>query len=225
LSRCIKGNIFNASHIFSHLAGADEGSLDEFSKEQASRFEHAYEKICDALKILPLMHLLNSTGIIRLPEFQYDMVRLGIGLYGIDPSGVLQNKLRPVATFKTVISQIKKVSSGETIGYGRKGVASSALTVATLAIGYADGYSRSFSNGIGEVLIRGKKAPVIGNVCMDMMMVDVTHIADVSEGDEAIIFGNEMPIQQLASKIDTIPYEILTNTSERVKRVFYAESL
>ncbi len=211
--------------IFSHLVGADDMLLDEFSREQAGRFEHVYEKICGALNILPIMHLVNSSGILRLPEFQYDMVRLGIGLYGIDPSGVLQGKLRQVATLKTVISQIKQVPEGETIGYGRKGVAHGLLKVATLAIGYADGYSRAFGNGVGEVIIRGKKAPVIGNVCMDMMMVDVTHIAEVSEGDEAIIFGQEMPIRQLATKVDTIPYEILTSTSERVKRVFYAESM
>lgn len=211
--------------IFSHLAGAESDSLDDFSREQAARFEEAYEKICGPLKILPIMHLLNSSGVLRLPEFQYDMVRLGIGLYGVDPSGVLQSKLLPVATLKTVISQIKKVAKGETIGYGRMGVANEALIVATLAIGYADGYSRAFGNGIGQVIIRGKKAPVVGNVCMDMMMVDISHIADAREGDEAIIFGNEMPIQQLASKIETIPYEILTNTSERVKRVFFAESM
>lgn len=211
--------------IFSHLAGSDSDALDDFSREQAARFEEAYERICAPLKILPIMHLLNSGGILRLPEYQYDMVRLGIGLYGIDPSGVLQSKLLSVATLKTVISQIKKVPKGDSIGYGRMEVANNGMMVATLAIGYADGYSRAFGNGIGHVLIRGKKAPVVGNVCMDMMMVDISHIADVREGDEAIIFGNEMPIQQLASKIDTIPYEILTNTSERVKRVFYAESM
>ena len=211
--------------VFSHLAGADNDSLDDFSREQAARFEEAYEKICAPLKILPIMHLLNSSGTLRFPEFQYDMVRLGIGLYGIDPYGLLQGKLLPVATLKTVISQIKTVPKGDTVGYGRMGIANTTLVVATLAIGYADGYPRAFGNGIGEVLIRGKKASVIGNVCMDMMMVDVSHIAEAREGDEAIIFGSEMPIQQLASKIDTIPYEILTNTSERVKRVFYAESM
>jgi alanine racemase len=149
---------------------------------------------------------------------------LGIGLYGIDPTQEKFIGLKPVATLKTIISQVKKIPTGETIGYGRKGKAIKDITIATIAIGYADGFSRAFSKGIGEVVVNGAPAKVIGNVCMDMTMVDITGI-DAAEGDEVIIFGEELPIQSLAQKINTIPYEILTNTSERVKRVFVAESI
>ena len=152
------------------------------------------------------------------------MVRLGIGLYGIDPTGEKVNGLKPVATLKTIISQIKKVKPGESIGYGRSGRAEKEITVATIAIGYADGFSRAFSRGVGSVWIHGKLARVIGNVCMDMTMVEMTDI-EAKEGDEVIVFGKELLIQEVAARIHTIPYEILTSTSERVKRVFYTESI
>jgi alanine racemase len=148
---------------------------------------------------------------------------LGIGLFGVDPTA-LQTNLKPVATLKTIISQIKHIPKGESIGYGRMGNAIKQMSIATIAIGYADGFSRAFSRGNGEVLIRGKRAPVIGNVCMDMTMVDVTGI-QASEGDEVIIFGETLGIQEMAKRIGTIPYEILTNTSERVKRVFVAAGI
>ena len=168
--------------------------------------------------------MLNSSGILRFPDYQMDMVRLGIGLYGIDPTEEGHAHLRPVVTLKTIISQIKHLKAGDTVGYGRRGKVEKEATLATLAIGYADGFSRRFSNGAGNVLIHGKLAPVKGNVCMDMTMVDITGIP-AREGDEAIIFGPGLPIQQVAQWIETIPYEILTSTSERVKRVFYAESI
>jgi len=152
------------------------------------------------------------------------MVRLGIGLYGVDPTDEDFSKLEMAATLKTVISQIKKIKSGESIGYGRRGVATREMTIATIAIGYADGFSRSFSNGKGVVLIHGKKAPVIGNVNMDMTMIDITGI-NAAEGDEVIIFGEGLSVKEVASNIGTIPYEILTNTSERVKRVFVSEGI
>ncbi len=210
--------------VFSHLAGADEAGHDEFSKEQFDRYQTFYETLTDALQAKPLRHILNSPGILRFPDFQMDMVRLGIGLYGVNPTEENVDQLQPVATLKTIISQIKKIKKGETIGYGRNGKAENEMSLATLAIGYADGFSRSFSKGKGVVLIKGKKAPVIGNVCMDMTMVDVTGI-DAHEGDEVIVFGKELPIHEVAVSINTIPYEILTNTSERVKRVFFAESI
>lgn len=211
--------------VFSHLAGSDEAKHDEFTASQSELFAMAIQKLEKALKYRPLRHILNSSGIVRHPGLQFDMVRLGIGLYGIDPSGLLQDKLQPVATLKTVVSQVKTLKKGETIGYGRRGKAERDLKTATIAIGYADGYNRAFSNGVGSVLIGGKRAPVIGNVCMDMTMVDVTDIPEVIEGKEVIIFGKGLPIPEVAQMINTIPYEILTNTSERVKRVFYAESL
>jgi alanine racemase len=152
------------------------------------------------------------------------MVRLGIGLYGIDPTEEGKASLKPVVTLKTIISQIKHIKAGDTVGYGRRGKVLKDTTTATLAIGYADGFSRRFSNGIGNVLINGHLAPVKGNVCMDMTMVDITGIS-AKEGDEAIIFGPGLPIQQVAQWIETIPYEILTSTSDRVKRVFFAESI
>jgi Alr-MurF fusion protein len=210
--------------VFSHLAGADEAAHDGFSFEQFSSFQKFYQTLSASLNTNPLRHILNSPGILRLPDFQMDMVRLGIGLYGINPTDENVEQLKPVATLKTIISQIKKIKKGETIGYGRKGKAENEMTLATLAIGYADGFSRSFSQGRGRVWIKGKKAPIIGNVCMDMTMVDITGI-DAQEGDEVIVFGNDLPIQEVAATINTIPYEILTNTSERVKRVFFAEGI
>ena len=210
--------------IFSHLAGADEAGHDDFSREQASEFLKMAQRIKDELHINPLLHLLNSPGILRFKEFQLDMVRLGIGLYGVNPTAIPDMNLKPVATLKTIISQIKKVKAGSTVGYGRKGKAQQDIVVATIAIGYADGFSRAFSLGKGLVLINGKKALVLGNVCMDMTMIDITGI-EAKEGDEVIVFGKGLPIQEVAKQINTIPYEILTSTSERVKRVFFAESI
>ena len=210
--------------VFSHLAGADETAHDQFSRQQALRFQEIADKISEQLNDRPLYHLLNSPGILRLPEFQFDMVRLGIGLYGIDPTERGLHKLKPVATLKTIISQIKHIPPGESIGYGRKGKAEKPATIATIAIGYADGFSRAFSQGVGKVMVHGMRAKVIGNVCMDMTMIDITGIP-AREGDEVIVFGKELPIQELAESIHTIPYEILTSASERVKRVFVAESI
>lgn len=210
--------------IFSHMAAADEGSHDAFSKKQGETFLLMADTISQQLNYRPIYHLLNSSGILRFPELQFDMVRLGIGLYGVNPTAEQIEKLKPVATLKTVISQIKYIRAGESIGYGRKGQASTPLIIATIAIGYADGFSRAFSRGVGKVLVNGRLAPVIGNVCMDMTMIDVTDIP-AKEGDEVVIFGKGLPIQELADSIGTIPYEILTSTSERVKRIFVAESI
>lgn len=210
--------------VFSHMAAADEAPQDSFSREQGRRFLEMADKISQRLHYRPLYHMLNSSGILRLREFQFDMVRLGIGLYGIDPTRTYREKLKPVASLKTIISQIKHILEGESIGYGRKGRADKPMTTATIAIGYADGFSRAFSQGIGKVMVNGMPAPVIGNVCMDMTMVDITGIP-AREGDQVVVFGKELPIEELAEKIHTIPYEILTNTSERVKRVFVAESI
>jgi Alr-MurF fusion protein len=215
----------NIATIFSHLAGADEGQHDEFTQQQSTSFEKLSTRLINDLKLKNVSrHLLNTSGILRFPHLQYDMVRLGIGLYGVNPTSEKNNSLQAVATLKTVISQIKTINKGETIGYGRKGKAIQNLRVATIAIGYADGFSRAFSQGKGEVAVNGKRAPVIGNVCMDMTMIDVTEV-DAKEGDEVIVFGNELPIHEVAARISTIPYEILTNTSERVKRVFWSEGI
>jgi len=208
--------------IFSHLAASDEAIHNGFSAQQAMSYKKSADDIVEFLGYKPILHLLNSPGISRFPDYQFDMVRLGIGLYGVDPSGINSGQLQSVSTLKTVISQVKHIRKGETIGYARKGVAIEDMKTATISIGYADGFNRRFSQGIGKVMINGSLAPVIGNVCMDMTMVDVTNI-DCKAGDEVIIFGDYPNISEMAKAIDTIPYEILTNISERVKRVFYTE--
>ena len=209
--------------VFSHLAGADESGHDTFSKFQYDAFVGAYVQISSGLGYEPLRHILNTSGILRLADYQMDMVRLGIGLYGVDPTAA-RHGLKTVVTLKTIISQIKRVAKGETVGYGRKGRAERDTTTATLAIGYADGYSRAFSQGVGKVLVNGHLAPVIGNVCMDMTMIDITGIP-AEEGDDAIVFGKDLPVAELADSIHSIPYEILTSTSERVRRVFVASGI
>lgn len=212
------------STVFSHLAGADEAQHDAFSRQQVTRFTAMADAITAAIGYKPIRHILNSPGILRLTDLQLDMVRLGIGLYGVDPTSEGFRELQPVATLKTIISQIKTIKKGETIGYSRRGLAEHDMHIATIAIGYADGFSRAFSRGVGEVLIHGRRAKVIGNICMDMTMIDLDGIL-AREGDEVIIFGPEMPIHHIARAINTIPYEILTNTSERVKRIFITETL
>ena len=167
-----------------------------------------------------LRHILNSSGIERFPQNQYDMVRLGIGLYGVSPSKT--NKLFNVSTLKSTIAQIRTVKKEETIGYGRKGKIDKDSKIATIPIGYADGLSRQLSNGVGKVLINNKFAPIIGNICMDICMIDITNI-NAEEGDEVIFFGNDYPISELAKQLNTIPYEILTSISNRVKRVYFHE--
>lgn len=208
--------------IFTHLAGSDEALHNDFSHRQASNFSEMTAAILAQTGIRPLLHILNSPGIIRFPEYHFDMVRLGIGLYGVEVNKMFQQQLIPISTLKTHISQVKHIKKGESIGYGRKGMAKTDITIATIAIGYADGFNRKFSNGKGHVLVKGKEAPVIGNVCMDMTMIDISGI-HAEEGDEVIIFGKERSISSLAAEIDTIPYEILTNVSERVKRIFFSE--
>lgn len=209
--------------IFTHLSGSDEARLDDFSRSQVKKYALIAAQISEAIGDTPIRHVLNTPGILRFPEFQFDMVRLGVGLYGVDPT-VGKHTLKSVNTLKTMISQIRNVKAGETIGYGRRGKAINDMRIGTIAIGYADGYSRAFSEGVGEVLVNGKRAPVVGNVCMDMTMIDLTEI-EAKAGDEVIIFGSGLGVDELAAKINTIPYEILTNTSERVKRVFVTESI
>jgi Alr-MurF fusion protein len=219
----------NADHLrvasaLTHLAGADEEQHTDFSRAQLAAFGRMAPQLESALGYSVLKHALNSAGIVRFPEAQYDMVRLGIGLYGVEATGREQDALQPVSSLRTTISQVKTLPAGHTVGYGRHGHATAhERRIATLAIGYADGYDRRFGRGVGEVLIRGQRAPLVGNVCMDMCMVDVTHIPAAQAGDEAVVFGSGLPLTGLAQRIGTIPYELLTNVSERVKRVFIAE--
>jgi len=207
--------------IFSHLAAADDPHHRTFTLEQIHRFERLSVQITNALGYQPIRHIVNSAGIANYPEGQFDMVRLGVGLYGVGVSKAEQQQLRMVGTLKTTISQIKHVKAGGTVGYGRRGQVTSDSTIATIAIGYADGFDRRFSLGNGKVWINGRQAPVIGSVCMDMTMVDITGI-EAQEGDNVIIFGEHLPLSQLARWADTIPYELMTGISERVKRVFFA---
>lgn len=209
--------------LYTHLVGADEDIHHDFSIHQLEQFMFMKSEIEAVLDYKPLIHSLNSAGIVRFPEYQMDMVRLGIGLYGVEVTGKHDAALKPVSTLKTTISQIKDLPAGATVGYSRKGVLPIGGKIATLAIGYADGYDRRFSQGKGFVLIQGKKAPVIGNVCMDMVMVDVSELPEVKAGDEAIIYGEQISLKELADRIGTIPYELLTNISTRVKRVYYLD--
>jgi alanine racemase len=206
--------------IFSHLAGSEANEHDDFTKNQVSRFQKMYDEICAGLKISPMRHILNTSGINRFPQHQMEMVRLGIGLYGIDGSQTIQNQLQKVHTLKATISQIKNITKGETIGYGRKGKAKKAMRIATISIGYADGLMRSAGNGNFSVLIQGKRAHIVGNICMDMCMVDVTKIPEAATGDEVIIFGENPTVEELANVMGTIPYEIFPTISDRVKRVY-----
>jgi alanine racemase len=206
--------------VFSHLAAADEEEYNYFSTEQMDKFKEMSGAIEQELGYSPIKHILNSAGIIRFPQYQLDMVRLGIGLYGVESTNQEQAQLETVGTLKTTISQIKRVAAGDTVGYSRKGKVTRDSRIATIAIGYADGFDRRLSNGVGKVWINGKLAPLIGNVCMDMCMVDITGV-EAEEGDEVIIFGKQYPIGEMARQMGTIPYEILTSVSERVKRVFY----
>lgn len=207
---------------FTHLAGADEKALEYFTKKQLSLYNRMSSQISNEISQKFLTHALNSPGITRFSTAQYDMVRLGIGLYGVDPNSFYQDRIRCVGTLKTEISQIRTVKKGHTVGYGRKGVMLHDGRIGVIAIGYADGFSRSFSNGVGKVLVHEQLAPIIGNVCMDMSMIDLTAIPEAREGDEVVVFGSKPSIQDLAKAIGTIPYELLTSVGQRVKRVFYA---
>jgi Alr-MurF fusion protein len=208
--------------LYTHLAGADEQIHEQFSIDQLEKFVQMADNISEVLAYKPIRHALNSAGIISYPQYQMDMVRLGIGLYGVEVTGKEKKSLQSISTLKTTISQIKHLKKGQTIGYGRKGIMYEDGKVATIAIGYADGFDRRFSNGKGYVLIHGRKAPVIGNVCMDMTMIDITGI-EAMEGDEVVIYGEGISLKELATTIGTIPYELLTNISSRVKRAYYID--
>lgn len=208
--------------VYTHLVGTDEDVHDDFSRGQLQLFSSMADSLEECLGYAPLRHALNSGGIVRFPAYQLDMVRLGIGLYGVEVNGRHDTQLKPVSTLKTTISQIKTIAPGESVGYSRKGILPDGGRIATIAIGYADGFDRRFSNGVGYVLIHGKQASVVGNVCMDMCMVDITDI-EAQEGDEAIIYGPGISLKSLAEAIGTIPYELLTNISTRVKRVYFLD--
>ena len=205
--------------VFSHLAGSDEAQFDAFTLEQIKYFDSCAEELKAGLDYPIIKHICNSAGIERFSDFQFDMCRLGIGLYGFSFAGA---RLRNVCTLETTILSVKTVKAGETIGYGRHTTLNEDRTIAVIPIGYADGFDRRFSNYGGEVWVRGKRCPVVGNVCMDQAMVDVTG-ADARPGDIVEVFGEHMPLQELADKLGTITYEILTSVSRRVQRIYFYE--
>ncbi len=221
-TQLIAKNIVTVQSVFSHLAASEDANEDAFTLLQAKRFEEACAFIATQLNYPFIRHLDNSSGTIRHPQLQYDMVRLGIGMYGISPfAGNLQ--LEEALLLKTTIAQIKTLQPGETVGYNRKGIITRPSKIATVRIGYADGYPRNLSNGIGYMLVNGQKAPVIGTICMDMTMLDITDIPDVTEGDVAIVFGDTLSINTISKWSNTIAYELMTGISQRVKRLYYDE--
>jgi alanine racemase len=209
--------------IFSHFAGSEDPELDGFSKQQYEYFLEKTKQINSFLNYKPLLHMLNSSGIVRFPHQQLDMVRLGLGIYGIDSTDSQNSRLRKVHTLKAYVMQVKNLKKGESVGYNRQYICQNDKKIATISIGYADGLPRNISGKQYNVIINGVFCPIIGNVSMDLSSVDVSGIKHISSGDEVIIFGNSPLIEQLAEKADTIPYEILTKISARVKRVAFTE--
>lgn len=205
--------------VFSHLSSADDPAEKEYSREQISIFKNSAETVAKGLGYQPLRHILNSAGIVHFPGAQFEMVRIGIGMIGISPEAALQKKLKGAVRFKTVISQISTVKAGESIGYNRRFRAEKNTRIATIPVGYADGIPRLLSNGVGKVGIGGQLFPIVGNVCMDMLMVDIQN-APAKEGDEVILFNSSPTLQEFAVYCNTIPYEVLTSVSRRVKRIY-----
>ena len=207
--------------VFSHFVGSDSPQFDSFSAAQIERFNSAATMLQEAFSHKILRHICNSAGAERFTDVQYDMVRLGIGLYGISPIKE-DATLHPISTLKTIILQIHDVPADETVGYSRRGMLKRDSRIAALPIGYADGLNRKLGNGKGYCIINGQKAPYVGNICMDVCMIDVTGI-ECNEGDTVEIFGPDLPVTQLAEWLETIPYEILTSVSNRIKRVYYSD--
>jgi len=208
-------NTIFAKYIFSHLAASEDVKESEFTKRQIQTFNAIAVHFSKIMGYMPMRHMCNTSGIFNYPEAHFDMVRTGIGLYGFG-----HTQLKPIGSLKTIISQIHNIKSGETIGYNRAFKSCACMKIATLPIGHADGISRLYGNEKGYVIIKNKKAPIVGHVCMDMMMVDVTHI-DCQEGDEVIIFNATYTAEKLSEAVDSIPYELITSISKRVKRIFY----
>ena len=215
-------NALTPRSVFSHFVGSDSPIFDEFSKTQIERFTRASEELQAAFKHKILRHIDNSAGAERFTNVQYEAVRLGIGLYGVSPMGEEASTLRPISTLKTIILQIHEIPATETVGYSRRGKLTRTSRIAALPIGYADGLNRKLGNGRGYCIVNGKKAPYIGNICMDVCMIDVTDI-DCQEGDSVEIFGNNLPVYRVAEWLETIPYEILTAVSTRIKRIYFTD--
>ena len=222
LSRLKKNKNIVVKSVFSHLAGADSQEFNDFTMKQINAYDEMSSKIVSAFSYKILRHVLNSAGISRFTDYQYDMVRLGIGVYGVAPCEEDRGKLKNVISLKTTIVQIKEYEVGETIGYSRRGVIEKKSRIGVVPIGYADGLNRRLGNGAACFYVNGKAAPIIGNICMDMCMIDLTGI-DCKEDDTAILFNEDYPVERIADACGTIPYEILTSISHRVKRIYFQE--
>ena len=221
LSEQLTSGDFRVQSVFSHLAASEEAQQDEFTQLQFESYQSMAGRIREALGYSFIRHISNSAGIVREPSLQLDMVRIGIGLYGIDPatSGLLD--LKEVGTLKTTVAQIKELAKGETVGYNRRGMADHKMKIGTLRLGYADGYPRNLGNGVGKVWYKGMLVPTIGSISMDLMMIDLSEVPDAMEGDEVVIFGSPLSVTELARWAGTIPYDILAGISQRVKRVYF----
>ena len=220
ISKLEETNSIKVKSIFSHLAASEDETERDFSENQIETFNAISEKLLKKLDYTPLKHMCNTSGILNFPEAHFDMVRSGIGLYGFSNIPEEQKNFKPIATLKSVISQIHQVEKGESVGYNRAFKSDGVLKTATIPIGHADGISRAYGNEKGWISINGKKASIIGNVCMDMLMVNITNI-DCKEGDEVVIFGVKNTAENLSENINSISYELLTAISQRVKRVFH----
>ncbi|GGF00457.1 bifunctional UDP-N-acetylmuramoyl-tripeptide:D-alanyl-D-alanine ligase/alanine racemase [Flavobacterium limi] len=221
LIETLKGNsTVRIQSILSHMATSDDMKHYDFAMSQIRLFEKLSSKLMNELSVNPIRHILNTSGISNFPGAQYNMVRLGIGLYGVSNDASEQKYLENVGTLKSIISQVRTIPAGDSVGYGRRFMAVKETKIATIPIGYADGISRLWGNGVGYIRIKNQKASIVGSVCMDMLMVDVSGI-DCKEGDSVIIFGESPTVTEIADALKTIPYEILTSISQRVKRVFF----
>jgi alanine racemase len=208
--------------VFSHFVGSDSDDFDNFSTMQFEKFDKASRRLQAAFPHKIIRHMDNSAAIQHFPERQMDMCRLGLGLYGYDPRDA-GAPLHPVSTLKTTILQLRHVPKDETVGYSRRGVLTRDSLIAAIPIGYADGLNRHLGRGAGYCLVKGQKAPYVGNICMDVAMIDVTDIPNVHEGDSVEIFGEHLPASVLSDILDTIPYEVLTGVSNRVKKVYFQD--
>ena len=219
LDRLRENESINVTSVFSHLVASEDPAEKAFTLQQIKQFRDITKALLSQLPYTPFLHMTNTSGVINYPSAHFDCVRTGIGLYGYGNSTEETAQLQPVARLKSVVSQLHAIKAGESVGYNRAFKATAAMTTATIPIGHADGISRAFGNGVGYVTIAGKKAPIVGNVCMDMIMVDVTSIGCL-EGDDVSIFGETTDAEILAGEIHSISYEILTAVGQRVKRVF-----
>ncbi|WP_139957077.1 alanine racemase [Flavicella sediminum] len=214
----IKNTSIQITSLFSHLAASEDANENEFSRQQIEKFKQVSSQITKTLPYTPMLHMANTSGVINFPEAHFDMVRIGIGMYGFGNDEKETANLKNVGSLKTTISQIHTIKKGDSLGYNRAYTAKKDTKTATLPIGHADGICRNLGNGVGSVKINNKICPILGNVCMDMIMVDITTV-DCKEGDQAIVFDNQQMLNELALKSDTISYELLTSISQRIRRI------